>query len=126
MTPKRVVEKYLADVLGGSDIESVDELVSSNELRQRSLGLRRAFPDLQVEPVVLLAEGSLVASHVSARGTHHGLFHGVPPTGRIWEARFTAVYSIERGRIAEGWVTWDYLALMEQLGAIERVSTVSA
>jgi steroid delta-isomerase-like uncharacterized protein len=126
MTPKQVVEAYLAEVLGGQDVGSADELISSDELLRRSLALRRAFPDLQVEPVLLLAEGGFVASHVLARGTHLGLFQGVPATGRAWEARCTAVYRVERERIAEGWVTWDYLALMEQLGAIERVSTVSA
>ncbi len=74
----------------------------------------------------LLAEGDLVAAHVTARGTHEGLFNGVPPTGNEWEAHCTAIYRVEDGRIAEAWVTWDLLALMEQLDAVERVQTVSA
>jgi steroid delta-isomerase-like uncharacterized protein len=126
MTPKQVVESYLADVLGGARPESAMELVSSDELRRRSLSLRGSFPDLQVEAVVLLAEGDLVAAHLVGRGTHLGLFQGVPPTGRTCEMRCTAVYGVENGRIAEAWVTWDQLSLMEQLGAVERVAAVSA
>ena len=46
--------------------------------------------------------------------------------GNAWDAPCTAVYRVESGRIAEAWVNWDLLALMEQVGAVERVQTVSA
>lgn len=124
MTPKQVVERYLAEVLNGG--ARVEELVSSDDLRQRVTSLRRAFPDLEVETVVLLAEGELVAGHFVGRGTHDGLYQGVPATGRTWDAAFTAVFRVESGRIADAWVTWDRLALLERLGAIERVGVVSA
>jgi steroid delta-isomerase-like uncharacterized protein len=126
MHPKQVVERYLADVLNGGGRGSAHELLSSGELRQRAHSLRAAFPDLEVETVVLLAEDDLVAGHFVARGTHKGLFQGVPPTGRTWETRCTAVYRVESDRIAGAWVTWDSLSLLEQLGAVERVATVSA
>lgn len=126
MNPKDVVERYLADVLNGADLDSADELIASEELRQRVDGLRIAFPDLEVETRVFLAEEDLVAGHFVARGTHRGLFQGVPPTGRPWEARHTAVYRVKAGRISDAWVTWDQLSLMEQLAAVERVNTVSA
>jgi steroid delta-isomerase-like uncharacterized protein len=124
MTPKRVVEQYVAEVLGGR--RSADELVSSTELRQRVDALRRAFPDLDIETIALLGEGDLVAAHLVARGTHLGAYQGVPATGRAWEARCTAVYRVEEGRIADAWVTWDQLSLLEQLGAVERAQAVSA
>jgi steroid delta-isomerase-like uncharacterized protein len=126
MTPRRIVEQFLAQVLNGKDPGSAEDLISSVELRQRTGGLLRAFPDLEMRAVVLLAERNLVAGHFVARGTHLGLFQGVPPTGRTWEARCTAVYRVEDGRIADAWVTWDQLSLMEQLAAVERVGAVSA
>lgn len=124
MIPKRVVERYVAEVLGGG--RSADELVSSAELQQRVDAMRRAFPDLVIETIALLGEGDLVAAHLVARGTHLGVYQGVPPTGRTWEARCTAVYRVEAGRIADAWVTWDQLTLLEQLGAVERAQAVSA
>lgn len=126
MTPKQVVERYLTEVIEGAGPGSADELVASDDLRIRSLALHRAFPDLEVETVVLLVDGNLVAGHFLGRGTHQGLFQGVPPTGRACEPRWTAVYRVAFGRIADAWVTLDYLSLMEQLGAVERVPTVSA
>jgi predicted ester cyclase len=126
MTPTQVVELYFRDVLEGVRPESVAMLVASNDLQQRSLALRSAFPDLEIERVVQLADGDLVAGHFRARGTHRGLFQGVPATGRGWQAAFTAVLQVESDRLVNAWITWDTLSLMEQLGAIERVSTVSA
>src|SRR5262245_37630556 len=127
MTPRQVVERYLSEVLGGAgDCTPVAELVSSPELQQRVDRLRSAFPDLEVETVALLADGDLVGCHLVARGTHLGLYQGVPATGKSWEAHCTAVYRVDAGRIAEAWVTWDNLSLLEQLEAIERVATVSA
>ena len=127
MTPRQVVETFLTEVLGGTDdTVPVEELVASPELRQRVSRLRSAFPDLEVETVVLLADADLVACHLVARGTHLGLHQGVPPTGKAVAAHCTAVYRVEAGRIAEAWVTWDNLSLLEQLDAIARVATVSA
>lgn len=126
MTPRDVVARYLADVLGGARPEAAAELLADGELTQRTERLRSAFPDLEIESHVLLAEGDLVACHLLGRGTHRGLYQGVPATGRAWAARCTAVYRVEDTRIAEAWVTWDTLSLMEQLAAVERVATVSA
>ena len=126
MTPKHVVERYLTEVLSDASEAAVEDVVSNEELRLRTERLRSAFPDLELEVAVMLAEGELVAVHLVGRATHVGLFQGVPPTGRPWEARCTAVYRVESGRIADAWVTWDNLSLMEQLGAVERVAAVSA
>jgi predicted ester cyclase len=78
------------------------------------------------ETLVLVAEGDLVAGHFTGRGTHHGVFQGIPRAVEPWEASCTAIYRIEDDRIADGWVTWNHLSLLHQLGAVERVSTVSA
>jgi steroid delta-isomerase-like uncharacterized protein len=126
MEPREVIEQYIADVLNDDVPGAAEALISDESFRLRVVRLREAFPDLEVTPDVLLAEGDLVAAHFTARGTHHGLFNGVPPTGNEWEARCTAIYRVEDGRIAEAWVTWDLLSLMEQLDAVERVQTVSA
>lgn len=126
MTPKELVERYLAEVVTGAGDDSFEDLVSSEELRQRTLRLRAAFSNLELRTIVLLAEGELVAAHLVGRGTHDGVFNGVPPTRRTWEARCTAIYRVADGRIADAWVSWDNLALMEQLGGVQRARTVSA
>jgi predicted ester cyclase len=126
MTPRQVVTSYLTEVLQGAGSGGAENLVSNDELLRRSRALRSAFPDLQVEALVVLAEGDLVAVHSLGRGTHLGLFQGAPPTARTWEAHATGVYRVREERIVEAWVTWDNLSLMEQIRAVERVATVSA
>jgi steroid delta-isomerase-like uncharacterized protein len=119
MKAKSVVARYAEEALN-------PELVSDSRLAQRDRAFREAFPDLELRPVVVAAAGGLVAAHFAARGTHVGLFQGVPATGRSWAAGCTALYRVDAGRIAEAWATWDQLALLEQLGAIERAAGVSA
>ena len=115
--PRQVVERYLA---------GDDELLAAEPLRQRAGAFRSAFPDARVTAEQMLEAGDLVAVHLTGRGTHLGTFQGCPPTGREWTATCTAIYRVEAGRIAEAWVNWDWLAVMEQLDCVQRVETVSA
>jgi len=124
--PKVVVERYLAEVLNGADPASAAELIASEELRRRVDRFGAAFPDARTTTRQLLADGDLVAVSLTGHGTHLGVFQGCPPTGRGWTATCTAIYRVDAGRIAEGWINWDWLAVMEQLGCVERASTVSA
>ena len=117
MTPREVVERYLAGDAG---------LLADETLRQRDEAFRSAFPDAKVTTEVVAAEGDLVSAHMSGRGTHLGTFQGCPPTGREWTASCTAIYRVESNRIAEAWINWDWLAVLEQLGGVERAETVSA
>jgi predicted ester cyclase len=121
-----VVERYLAEVLNGGEPASAAELIASERLRQSTATFRAAFPDAGVTTQLMLQRDGLVAVHLSGRGTQLGMFQGCPPTGRTWTASCTAIYRVRRGRIAEGWINWDWLAAMEQLGCVQRVETVSA
>ena len=117
MTPAQIVQRYLA---------GDGELLADETLRQRDEAFRSAFPDAESTAMQVMAEGDLVAVHLTGRGTHLGTFQGCPPTGREWTATCTAIYRVESGRIAEAWINWDWLAVLEQLGGVERVETVSA
>ncbi len=123
---KAVARRFVDEVLGGEDERPADDLVASGPLRQRVRAIRDAFPDLSVTVQQLLAEGDLVAVHLTARGTHAGVFQGCPPTGRRWAASCTGLFRVADGRIADFWVNWDDLAILEQIGAVRRVSGVSA
>jgi SnoaL-like polyketide cyclase len=100
MQPKDVVERYLAEVLNGEGQARPEDLISGQTLRQRTTGFRRAFPDLKVTTHTLLVDGDLVAAHFTGRGTHQGLFQGVPATGRGWQADCIAVLRAAAGPLA--------------------------
>jgi steroid delta-isomerase-like uncharacterized protein len=124
--PKRVVERYLAEVLNGANPRTAAELIANETFRQRVATFRTAFPDVQVRIHHLFTEGELVGVHLTGHGTHRGLFQGCPPTGRQWTATCTSIYRVVAGRIADLRENWDLLAIMEQLGCVQRAASVSA
>lgn len=75
-----------------------------------------SFPDQQVEIRQIVAEGDRVAILATYSGTHTGPMGDIPPTGKSVEAPFLAIFRIEAGRIAELWVEWDNLLMLNQLG----------
>ncbi len=124
--PAEVVRRYLDEVLGEGDMGALEELVSNEEFARRVVGFRQAFPDLSIKTELLISEGDLVAVHVIGRGTHRSVFQGVPATNRPWSAGCSALYRVRDGRIADFWVNWDLLSILEQTGGVTRASTASA
>jgi steroid delta-isomerase-like uncharacterized protein len=79
---------------------------------------RNAFPDARITVEDQVAEGDRVATRWSARGTHQGELMGVGPTGNQVEITGISISRIEGGKIAEDWINYDALGMMQQMGAI--------
>ncbi|CAN5780693.1 hypothetical protein BH23CHL7_BH23CHL7_06780 [soil metagenome] len=124
--PRAVVERYIDEVLNGHGPARAEDLISNAAFRQRVDSFRAAFPDVAVVADLIIADGEYVAVHATGRGTHRGIFQGAPPTGRRWSATTSGLYRVEDGRIADFWVNWDLLAILEQVGAIQRAGGTSA
>src|SRR5437016_154389 len=77
-----------------------------------------AFPDLQGTIEDIVAEGDRVATRQTWRGTHLGVFAGVPPTGKRVTFANMDIYRFEDGKAVEEWFSMDIFGLMQQLGAI--------
>ena len=120
-----VVERFLGEVMNDHDLVALEELVADETLRQRVRLFLEAFPDLGVEKNLIVSDGDLVAVNLTGRGTHERTFQGVPPTGRRWAATCSAFFRIEDDRIADAWVDWDLLGILEQLGGVRRAETAS-
>jgi steroid delta-isomerase-like uncharacterized protein len=80
--------------------------------------LRRAFPDLHLTLEDSIAEGDRVVNRWSFRGTQHGEFASVPPTGREVAISGIDVWRIKDGKIVENQQVVDNLGLLQQLGAV--------
>ncbi|HZS29658.1 MAG TPA: ester cyclase [Gaiellaceae bacterium] len=75
-----------------------------------------AFPDLSCAVLLQIAEGDLVADHVTFSGTHTGApFHGIEPSGAAFTFTQTTISRIEDGRVAEVWEDFDWRGLVQQL-----------
>jgi steroid delta-isomerase-like uncharacterized protein len=80
--------------------------------------MRAAFPDFNVTPEQVIAEGDMVVVRFTDRGTHQGEGIGVPPTGKQVTWTGVDIFRIAEGKIIEGWGITDSLGLMQQLGVI--------
>jgi steroid delta-isomerase-like uncharacterized protein len=78
-----------------------------------------ALPDFQETVVEQIAEGDRVATRLEGSGTHQGPLLGVAPTGR--QITWTAISfcRFRDGKIAEEWVEFDGLNVLQQLGALD-------
>jgi predicted ester cyclase len=66
----------------------------------------------------MLAEGDTVAARWTVRGTHRGALQGIAPTGKPVTIPGISIVRINDRRIAEHWLTWDTLGMLQQIGAI--------
>jgi steroid delta-isomerase-like uncharacterized protein len=80
--------------------------------------IRTAFPDLQWTIEELVAEGDKVASYNVWRGTHQGVFLGIPPTGkRVTVSCMVFDYFVD-GKFKESRLLMNIMSLMQQLGVV--------
>ena len=131
---KRVAKRLYEDVIGGGEVELIDELVSKDyfghasapefETRGREAykqfvhGLRGAFPDLKLKVEEQVAEGDRVVSRWVASGTHNGEYFGIPPSGKQGSMNGITIERIVDGVALECWTNSDDLGLLRQIGAI--------
>src|SRR5918995_1656005 len=77
-----------------------------------------AFPDGTITVEDQIAEGDTVATRWTGRGTNTGELMGLPATGRQVTIEGVSYARITDAKVRETWITWDTLALMQQLGAV--------
>ncbi len=115
-TNKQLVASYLNALSGQPKTpELVARFVTDPELLQHIREVETAFPSYEIVPEQMIAEGDLVVVRGAFRGVQRGAFAGIPPTGHAVSAGLIIVYRIGDGRIAEHWLQFDLLGLVEQL-----------
>jgi steroid delta-isomerase-like uncharacterized protein len=94
--------------------------------KKRATLYRTAFPDLQLTIEDILAEGETVMARWSCRGTHKGDLSGIASTGKQFTISGVSIARFTGGRMVEGWVNWDALGLMQQLGVVPELAKTKA
>jgi steroid delta-isomerase-like uncharacterized protein len=136
---KAISRRFLEEAFNSGKLDVVDELVAPEfvnhdaalpeptvgiEAAKASInGYREAFPDLRLTVEQQLAEGELVTTRWSARGTHQGELMGMAATGKQATVTGITIDRIVEGRLVESWTNWDTLGLMQQLGVIPALAT---
>jgi ketosteroid isomerase-like protein len=65
-----------------------------------------------------IAEGDRVATRWTLHGIHRAEFRGIAPTGTHVEVPGITIFRMADGKIAEHWISADFLGLVQQLGGI--------
>jgi steroid delta-isomerase-like uncharacterized protein len=86
--------------------------------KQLTQGFLAAFPDITNTVEDQVAEGDKVVSRVTVRGTQHGELMGMPPSGKAATFPLISIHRFADGKIAECWIVFDTLGMLQQLGAI--------
>jgi steroid delta-isomerase-like uncharacterized protein len=129
---KTLVRRFEAAVWNGRDPARVGEFFAAGHVfraagsppldreghRQMIAHFQDAFPDGRNTSEELLAEEDKVVQRWTYRGTHHGPFQGIPPTGRQVTLTGISIWRVEGDKIVESWHELDTLGLMQQLGVM--------
>ena len=79
------------------------QLPGAAGVRQFFTSMRAAISNLQVTIEHMIAEGDLVAAHVSIRGKHTGELMGIPGSGKDVVMRVSDFVRIKNGKAVERW-----------------------
>ncbi len=134
---KAVVRRLLEEVVNTGHVALLPELIAegcceSNDptgravgvenMRAHVLGVRQTYPDLHITVEQQIAEGEWVATRITARGTHAGVWMDMRPTGK--PVRITGV-NLDRvvgGKIVEHGGAANMLEALLEIGAVRIVT----
>lgn len=139
---KAKARRYFEDALTHGDLSAIDDLVAPGQIvhgyptdldtgggpeeaKQFIIAMRDTFADLRCTVDLQIAEGDLVMTHWTARGTHQQPLPGMPATGQPVEITGMIVHRFEDGRSVEVWGEWDRFGLVEQANAAPKERAVN-
>ncbi len=139
---KAIVRRFIEEAFNKNNTAVIDEVCASDYTHHDSLApsarsgpaalkevlsvYHTAFPDMRLTIDEQVAEGDKVVTRWSGRGTHRGELMGLAPTGRPATVTGIQIDRITGGKFTEGWVNWDPLGLLPELGAIRAPAKAGA
>ena len=130
---KKTVRRFLEEVINLGNQRLADELLAENFVdhnplpglppnregfKQSFVIFRNTFPDMHYTIEDIIAEEDKVVIRWTATGTQRGELMGIPPTGKNISVTGMDIFRITDGNLAELWLAWDQLGMMQQLGAM--------
>jgi steroid delta-isomerase-like uncharacterized protein len=139
---KNILRRLIEEVWNKGNLPVADELLAPTYVnhepstpdvgrgpeseKKRATLYRTAFPDFRLTIEDLTAEGETVTARWSCRGTHKGDLSGIAPTGKQFNISGISIARFASGKMVEGWVNWDALGLMQQLGVVPELAKTKA
>jgi len=130
-THKAIVRRYIEQVLNEQRYDLIEEFLAENielhgsgippgleVVKQWFVTIANAFPDGYTTIEDMVAEAEKVVARTTFNGTHQDEIQGIPATGKTVNMPGIAIFRLDNGKIAEGWLVNDNLRMMQQLGFI--------
>jgi predicted ester cyclase len=130
---KKIVRRLLEEPWTGN-FDVIDECVDANyvgydpsnpeplrgpqDVKEFVQQYRSAFSDAQIKVDDQLAEGDMVATRWTARGTQDGELMGIAPTRKQATVSGITISRLANGKVVEEWTNWDTFGMLQQLGAV--------
>lgn len=134
---KRAVRRFYEEVVSTGDLAAVPEIVAAGCIETDGLsrvesgiegmiehvrGVRGVYPDLRITVERQIAEGEWVATVITARGTHAGVWLDMKPTGRPLAFTGVNVDRVVDGKIVEHGGAANMLLPLLEAGALRVVT----
>lgn len=131
---KATNRRYYEEIINQQKLAVVDEVTATgyvnhdlpmagqDGLKHFVGAFHTAFSDGHMTIDQMIAEGNMVATRLTFRGTHTGEFQGVAPTGQKVTMPALDMARYEDGKIAEQWGGPDQVSLKQQLEALPKMT----
>ena len=139
---KQIVKRFLNDLWSQGNLAVANEIIAANHVqhdpatpnfgkgpdgaKQIVTLYRSAFPDLHFTIDQIVDGEDFVTTRYTARGTHKAELRAIAATNKTVKVEGIFISRISRGKIAETWVVWDALGLMQQLGQVPALEKAKA
>jgi predicted ester cyclase len=130
-SPDAVIHTWFEEVWNRQDESAIDRLMSSQavahgltpEPLRGPAGFkplfhtfRKALGNIRIDVVRTVTEGDTCVAHCHVTGRHVGAEFGAPATNNPVDFWGTTIARVKNGQIVEGWNTFDFLTMYQQIG----------
>jgi steroid delta-isomerase-like uncharacterized protein len=130
---KAVARRVCQEVWSEGRLDAADELLAADckghtpehreftgpaGLKEAVTELREAFPDLNIEVTLQVAEDDRVVTEFQMKGVHTNTYLGTRPTKKPIDVASAVMTRHADGKITEYWAEWDRRQLLEQVGVV--------
>lgn len=130
---KLILRRFFEELFNQGNLAAADEIVSESYINHNAApgetpgrrgltqfvtALHAAFRDLNFAIADQIAEGDKVTTRWTLSAIHTGAFAGIPATGKLVAITAINIHRVVDGQIQEGWLNWDALGLLQQLGVV--------
>ena len=129
-----IAHRYFEEIFNQGKLDVAEEIVANTHInhdrvnevqgiggvKELAAKYRTAFPDLHLATEDTISQGDKVVVRWSWSGTHKGDLAGLAPTGKQTGGTGITVFRVADGKIAESWVNWDTLGMLEKLGVVQQ------